>query len=106
MAEDRKFMIERILAESVDEGLKILGDSGKQAILFYLEKNFSVKKSDIPKNPAAFAEGLKNIFGEGAYVIQKVILQNFYSKLGLIYEEKKDYTFIDYLREVKHYTKH
>jgi hypothetical protein len=98
--------VEQILAESVDEGLKILGDSGKQAILFYLEKNFSVRKHDIPKKPEAFADGLKKIFGEGAYVIQKVILENFYSKLGLKYEEKENYTFLDYLREVNHGEKH
>jgi hypothetical protein len=98
---EKKKDIERILAESVEEGLKVLGDSGKQAILFYLEKSFSLKKHEIPQKPEAFFDGLRKIFGEGAHVIQKVILENFYSKLGLKYEEKENYTFVDYLKDVK-----
>jgi hypothetical protein len=101
MKEEKKD-IEQIIAESVEEGLKVLGDSGKQAILFYLEKSFSVKKHEIPQKPEVFADGLKKIFGEGAHVIQKVILENLYSRLGLKYEEKENHTFVDYLRDVKY----
>jgi len=92
---------EKLFTEAVDEGLKTLGESGRQAIFFHLERSYSVKKYDIPKRPEAFAEGLEKIFGAGASVLQKIILENLYSKLGLRYEDKKDYTFADYLNDVK-----
>jgi len=34
-------------------------------------------------------------------VLQKIILETLYSKLGLKYEDKKDYSFADYLNDVK-----
>ena len=88
-----------IFAEAVEEALDTLSESGKQAVLYYIEKNFSIKKEEIPNKPEAFAEALQKIFGLGAYVIQKLILQKFYFKLGLEYGVKNGYTFIDYLNE-------
>lgn len=41
------------------------------------------------------------IFGVGASILEKIILKNLYSKLGLKYEDKKSYTFGDYVKEVK-----
>jgi hypothetical protein len=35
-----------------------------------------------------------------ATVIKIAILKNFYSKLGLKFEEKENYAFCDYLREL------
>lgn len=99
--QEREEKIEKIILDAVDEGLKTLGESGKQAIFFHLERTYSIKKSDIPKKPDAFAEGLEKIFGGGATVIQKIILENLYSKLGLKYEDRDDYSFTDYLNDIK-----
>lgn len=98
---EKEEKIEKIILDAVDEGLKTLGESGKQAIFFHLEKTYSIKKSDIPEKPDAFAESLEKIFGVGATVIQKIILENLYSKLGLKYEDKDEYKFTDYLNEIK-----
>jgi hypothetical protein len=87
--------------EAVDEGLNFLGESGKQMVFFNLERSCSIKKNDIPKKPEAFAAGLEKIFGAGAAVLEKLILKNLYSKLGLKYEEKSEYAFADYLKDVK-----
>jgi len=87
--------------ESVDEGLRVLGESGKQMIFFYLEKNYSIKKHEIPKKPEDFALGLEKIFQAGASVIEKLIIESLYSKLGLKYEEKGNYSFIDYVKQAK-----
>jgi len=45
----------------------------------------------------AFAEGLEKIFGGGTSVLEKLIVKILYSKLGLKYENQKDYAFTDYL---------
>jgi len=90
---------EKLFMEAVDDGLKSLGESVRQMIFFHLEKSYSIKRHDIPKKPEAFAEGLEKIFGKGALVLEKIIVKTLYSKLGLGYEDKKDFVFMDYLRD-------
>jgi hypothetical protein len=99
--EEKTKSFDEILAEAVDEGLKTLGESGKHMIFFYLEKDFSVKKNEIAKNPEALAQGLEKIFKAGASVLEKIILEKLYLKLGLKYVERSDYSFIDYVKKAK-----
>jgi hypothetical protein len=61
---------DRLLLEAVDEGLCILGESSKQAIYFHLERNFGIKKDEIPSKLEAFSGALEQIFGFGANFIE------------------------------------
>jgi len=90
---------EKLFMEAVDEGLTSLGESCRHMVFFYLENTYSIKRQDIPKKPKAFAEGLEKIFGEGALVIEKIIVKTLYSKLGLQYKDKEAFVFMDYLRD-------
>ncbi|MEM2972140.1 MAG: hypothetical protein QW270_06955 [Candidatus Bathyarchaeia archaeon] len=92
---------DEILAEAVDEGLKTLGESGKHMIFFYLEKDFSLRKDEISKNPEALAQGLEKIFKAGASVLEKIIIEKLYLKLGLKYRERSNFSFIDYVKKAK-----
>jgi hypothetical protein len=92
---------EKLLVEAVDEGLNILSESGKQMVFFHLETDCSISKNDIPEKSGIFADGLEKIFGAGATVLEQHIIKSLYSKLGLKYEEKKDYAFEDYVKQAK-----
>jgi len=93
---------ERLFIEAVDEGLETLGESGKHMIFFHLDKGYSIKKHEIPKNPEAFARGLEKIFGAGASVLEKLIVKSLCSKLGLKYEDVEGRRpFADYVKYVK-----
>ena len=92
---------EKIFIEAVDDGLDVLGESGRQMIFFHLENSHSIKRHEIPKKPEAFAAGLEKIFGAGASVLEKLIVKSLYSKLGLKYEDKKSRPFADYVKDVK-----
>jgi len=92
---------DKLFIEAVDEGLDVLGESGRQMIFFHLEKSYSIKRHEIPKKPEAFAKGLKKIFGAGASVLEKLIVKSLYSKLGLKYEDKEECPFADYVKDVK-----
>jgi len=92
--------LNKILLEAIDEGLDVLGNGGKYMVFFYLERNCSIKKCDIPKNPEAFIKGLEKIFGVGTSVLEKIILKRICSKLSLKYEEREGQTLIDFLKEV------
>jgi len=92
---------EKLFIEAVDEGLDVLGESGRQMIFFHLEKICSIKRHEIPNKPEAFAAGLEKIFGAGASVLEKLIVKSLYSKLGLKYEDKEERPFADCVNEVK-----
>jgi len=93
---------EKLLFEAIDEGLQeVLGESGRQMTFFHLEMSYQVKRDDIAKKTKDFATGLEKMFGAGASVLEKIIVKNLYSQLGLKYKDKKDYTFADYLDDVK-----
>jgi dsRNA-specific ribonuclease len=92
---------EKVLIESVDYGLLILGESARRSIYFHLDQDYSLQKEKIPENPEAFADALESIFGAGSLVIEISILKNLTSKLGLKYEEKKDFSFVDSVNRVR-----
>jgi len=92
--------LDKILEEAIEEGLNVLGSSGKQMLFFHLEKNYRLKKQEITRKPEAFAVAIEEIFGAGASVLEKIIVKNVYSKLGLKYQEKKMYRFSDYLKGI------
>jgi hypothetical protein len=91
---------EKLFIEAIDEGLNVLGESGKQMVFFHLQNSYSVKKHEIPKKPEVFAAGLEKIFGAGASVIEKLILKSLYTKMELKYEDKGERPFADYVKEV------
>ena len=49
---------EEVFIEAVDEGLSCLGESGKQAVYFHLEKRFGIKKCEIAFRVEDFADAL------------------------------------------------
>jgi len=92
--------LDKLLEEAIDESLNVLGKSGKQMLFFNLEKSCSVKKHEIVQKPEVFEAVIHQIFGAGASVLEKIIVKSVYSKLGLKFQEKKNYTFSDYLKDI------
>jgi hypothetical protein len=89
----------RVLIEAVDNGLLTLGESPRSAIYFHLERNLHLKREEIPEKVEKFLEGLENIFGPGSRVVEKVIVKDLYSRLGLEFEEKRNFEFQDYVKQ-------
>ncbi|HVP16165.1 MAG TPA: hypothetical protein VMT42_02235 [candidate division Zixibacteria bacterium] len=91
----------KILLSAVDEGLCLLGDSSKQAILFHLEDSFQLKEENIPSNLTEFKKALDSIFGPGATFLEKVIVERLHEKLGLRFEDAKNTDFLEYVEKAK-----
>ena len=85
-----KFSFESSFSEAVDEGLLLLGESGKKAVFFYLEKNFHITKNEITIKLRAFSEAIESLFGAGAVYIKATILKCFYKKIGIPPPEKPE----------------
>lgn len=71
----------------------VLGKSCAGAILHHIKASTTGVK--------AFAEALEEVFGPGAYVLEKNILTNLYSRAGRTFQEKGGYKFINYVGEIK-----
>jgi hypothetical protein len=91
----------KALMEAIDEGLLMLGESGREVIYFRLKQSYALKKEDVPNNPEIFVSCLREIFGSGAEVIERTIIRSLYKKLGIESKAKKGFGFMEYLNEAK-----
>jgi len=94
--------LDNLLPNLVDETLKyVFSETGAKVIYNYIENDCHLRLEEIVQKPEVFSNSLRKLLGSGALVIEKIILKNLYSKLGLKYEEKKGYEFSDYIRELR-----
>ena len=88
---------DKILLSAVEEGLCLLGDSSKQAIIFHLETSFQLKEENIPSNLTEFKKALEGIFGAGATYLEEIIVKRLHEKLGLSFQEARNTDFLEYV---------
>jgi len=96
----RSHEFKELLLEAVDTALSSLGDSSKQAIYFYLEKNFTVEKQEIPNKVEEFANAIEEMLGYGAKILEVEIMKQLYMRIGSGFEyfpEKEDLLFVNYI---------
>jgi len=96
-----KLDFEKKLLIAVDFGLLALGENNRTAIYYHLRKSFRLEREKIPNDPEKFSQALNSIFGPGAEVIEKFVIEDLYSKLGLNFEEETSFKFIDYVRRAQ-----
>ena len=66
---------EKLLIETIDRELASMGDSGKEAIYFYLKSVFEIEKHEIPDKIEAFTGSLEEIFGASVKPIEISIIE-------------------------------
>ena len=89
------------LTEAVHEGLSSISPSIPPVVLFYLKKDGSIQSDCLIDDLKAFEEGLKKIFGFGAKVIEKKILEVLYIKLQIIREIEDDFKFAEEVKNAQ-----
>jgi hypothetical protein len=99
--EDRQVKFRKLMLEAMDEGLLVIGEKGRQAIYIHLEVRKGLKKQESPDKVEEFSRALHEIFGNGSYVIEKIILRHLYLSLGLEFREKQGTSFNDYVIDAK-----
>lgn len=94
---------EKLLLDAVDEGLSSLGKSSRKAIYFHLEKDFNIKKKEIPCKIEVFEDSIEKIFGAGADFLEILIMKRLHEKVGGTLElyESIDFTFSEYVTVAK-----
>ena len=101
-SDEKTKRLDELLVNVVDETLKqIFKETGAKVIYDYFENNSHLKREEIAEKPEVFSFGLQRLLGSAAPVIEKLILKNLYSRLGLNFSERKGYEFSDYVKELR-----
>lgn len=67
----------------IDRALDCYGDSVKQVIYWNFEKQFNITRDKIPDHPEKFVEALEKIFGGGAGIVERTIVNEISSLPGM-----------------------
>ncbi|MCX8189471.1 MAG: hypothetical protein N3F64_07135 [Nitrososphaeria archaeon] len=93
--------VDKIILEAIDETLSILGDKGKESIYYFFEKEYLLSKQDIPSNLKKFHECLQKVFGIGANVLEKHLLNILKNKTGIETEMDQEMDFVEKLENLR-----
>jgi hypothetical protein len=96
---------DELILETVDSTFSALGDSCKQAIYYHLENSYGLKREAIPRNVAAFAHALEDIFGQAAFLLEARILRALHGKVRNFkyFPTQKELSFAAYLENFRSY---
>jgi len=94
--------LNNLLLDAVDETLRhIFKEEGVRVIFACLEKKCHLNRRRIAEEPEDFSAGLDWLLSSARPMVEKLILENLYSKLELKFEEKQGHDFSDYMKELK-----
>ena len=93
---------ERIILRTIDSILKkVLGEGVANIITVYAKKSNPSKWEENPEKVKFLVNALRDLVGLSSRTVENMILKNLYSLLELNFEEKANYDFFDYLRELR-----
>lgn len=92
---------DKAVLEAVDEALLVLGEGVRDAVYYHIQRNYQLRREEIPERLEAFHEVLLSLFGGGANVIEKLIVNKLYNRLDLGFEEHENWTIVDYVNYAK-----
>jgi hypothetical protein len=92
------------LLEVISDVLEqVLGETAAKFIAEYMIFKSLQEETRVSfgEDAKIFADALQGILGAGCLPIERLIVEQLYSKLGVKFEEKTGYTFSDYIKELK-----
>jgi signal peptidase I len=92
----------RVLLESIDEALSLLGNASKATLYAYLEREFTIKKKEIPARLDDFSFALERNLGKGAANLNLLLVENFKKKISYFcHVDHKSSDFQEYVNKAK-----
>jgi len=89
--------LESLIVETINEVIRnIFDDDIARILLSYFDEDNSLTIDDKLRN---FEEDLPKILGSGAVIIEDLILETLYSKLGIKLEQKRK-SFTEYITDL------
>jgi hypothetical protein len=97
---------EQTVNQTVNDTLnEIFTETATRVIYQHLEMNYQVKPDNVAENIDTFKQGLEKFLSTGALAIEGIIIKRLYRRFKLKYENKKDWTFTDYIKDLKQQAK-
>ena len=94
--EDYLPYVDDLLLETIGDVLnQVFGENAAKTILRHMKKSSSLKWDEIPGRIEVFAESLQKILGQGAVIIEDLILETLCQKFGLELESNRNSGFKD-----------
>ena len=81
----------------------IFGRKAFDSILQVMSERYGLDLDEMPDKPRLFSEAMREIIGVSSVIIEDLIIENLYMKVGLELRWKKGYSFPDYINEVKNF---
>lgn len=92
----------RALLEAVDEGLLQISEKVRSSLYLFLAECRGLRREEVPFKLEEFEKALRFIFGVGgADIVLKWVARALYGKLGLAFEERPGWGFMDYVEHAK-----
>ncbi|MEM2144785.1 MAG: hypothetical protein QW279_05455 [Candidatus Jordarchaeaceae archaeon] len=96
-----KDFFEELILQTVETVLRnVLGESSANIIIIYAKKSDPARWEEDPEKVKLFLDVLRSLIGLSSQIIEHLILKTLYSKLDLNFEEKQNYDFWDYIKEL------
>lgn len=93
---------EKAVNEMVTETLnEIFTPTATRVIYNHLEMNYHLKPETVAQNIDTFRKGLEKFLSTGALAVEGIIVKRLYGQFRLKYENRKDWTFMDYMNDLK-----
>jgi hypothetical protein len=90
---------DEMVLDIIDKGLSALGESPKQAIWYYLEKDFKINRHQLLENLDAVERAFQMFFGLGYSFLESLFRQQLYETTG---KDLQGYTsFADCVRSLR-----
>ncbi|MEM2094859.1 MAG: hypothetical protein QXI32_06145 [Candidatus Bathyarchaeia archaeon] len=94
-------MFDRLVSNAIDEALNVLGQSSKQILYTWLERDKGIVREEIPQRLEEFTSFLEKNFGYGAAILERRVLESLYSKMGLNFPRDQRLDFISCVKEAE-----
>ncbi|MBS7635551.1 hypothetical protein KEJ34_08770 [Candidatus Bathyarchaeota archaeon] len=92
----------KLIDETVEEVmLNVFGKRTFERILRIMREKYSLKINKISEKPQVFSKALRRIVGDNSIIIEDLIVESLYLKIGLKSRWKRNYSFSDYITEIR-----
>lgn len=89
------------LLKAVDFAFYSLGKSCRQALCFHLRIRFQVRRKEIPEKVEEFDNALRLIFKDGAFFLERLIVEKLCENLGLEFDSIQYSDFVETIARVR-----
>lgn len=69
--------------DAIDRALNVFGSSVRYAIYYHISKGTGLELQELASEPEKFVKGLETVFGDGAQMLERLIIQEINSEFKI-----------------------